>query len=80
MPRAIPPEYGSVTPYLIVPDGDGALAFYAQAFGAVEHVGCMKCTMANEHRATGAWRAPYAISANSPSTFNPRSIVSSLAA
>jgi len=33
---AIPPGYRTVTPYLTVNDGPGALAFYARAFGARE--------------------------------------------
>ena len=32
----IPAGYHSVTPYLIVDDGEAALRFYADAFGAVE--------------------------------------------
>lgn len=32
----IPPDYGSITPYLIVPECSKALAFYAQVFGAIE--------------------------------------------
>jgi PhnB protein len=34
--KPIPDGYHSVTPYLIVDDGAAALAFYKQAFGAVE--------------------------------------------
>ena len=36
--KAIPDGYGSVTPYLIVPDGAGAVAFYQRAFGAGERM------------------------------------------
>jgi len=37
MTAKTPPEgYHSVTPYLIVDDAEGAIAFYAKAFGATE--------------------------------------------
>ena len=36
--KPIPDGYHSVTPYLIVNDGAGALEFYKKAFGAVETV------------------------------------------
>jgi uncharacterized glyoxalase superfamily protein PhnB len=36
MVQAIPEQYGSVTPYLIVPDGGAAIEFYKKAFGAEE--------------------------------------------
>lgn len=36
MVQAIPEEFGSVTPYLIVPDGAAAIEFYKKAFGAAE--------------------------------------------
>jgi len=36
--KPIPDGYRSITPYLIVADGAGALAFYKQAFGAVERL------------------------------------------
>ncbi len=36
MPKPIPDGYPSVTPYLVVTDGAGAIAFYEKAFGAVE--------------------------------------------
>ena len=34
--RSIPEGYHSLTPYLIVNDAAGAIAFYKQAFGATE--------------------------------------------
>lgn len=34
--QPIPPGYHSITPYLIVNDGEAAIAFYKQAFGATE--------------------------------------------
>jgi PhnB protein len=34
--RPIPEGYHSITPYLIVSDATGAIAFYKQAFGAAE--------------------------------------------
>ncbi|MEN0109283.1 MAG: VOC family protein [Planctomycetota bacterium] len=34
--KPIPEGYSTLTPYLIVPDGDAALRFYADAFGATE--------------------------------------------
>jgi PhnB protein len=36
--KPIPDGYHSVTPYLIVSDGNAAIAFYKQAFGAVERM------------------------------------------
>ena len=36
--KPIPDGYRSVTPYLIVDDGPGALEFYKQAFGAIERM------------------------------------------
>ena len=36
MVQAVPEQYGTVTPYLIVPDGHNALNFYEQAFDAME--------------------------------------------
>lgn len=36
--NAIPPGYRSVTPYLVVNDGKGALEYYKQAFGATDVV------------------------------------------
>jgi PhnB protein len=36
--KPIPDGYRSVTPYLIVSDGAGAIAFYAKAFGATERM------------------------------------------
>jgi PhnB protein len=36
--QPVPAGYHSVTPYLIVHDGAGAIAFYRQAFGATERV------------------------------------------
>ena len=36
MVQAVPEQYGTVTPYLIVPDGDAAIKFYEKAFGATE--------------------------------------------
>jgi PhnB protein len=36
--KPIPDGYHSVTPYLVVHDGAGAIDFYKQAFGAVETV------------------------------------------
>lgn len=38
MVQAIPEQYGSITPYLMVPDGDEAIKFYEKAFGAMELV------------------------------------------
>src|SRR5690606_37249889 len=38
MPHAIPPEYGSITPYLMVPSGHEAIRLYGQVFGASEHL------------------------------------------
>jgi PhnB protein len=35
-PPPIPPGYAALTPYLIVAGAEAAIAFYAQAFGAVE--------------------------------------------
>ncbi|NLY95692.1 MAG: VOC family protein [Myxococcales bacterium] len=32
--EAVPHEYGSITPYLVVSDGDAAIRFYEKAFGA----------------------------------------------
>ena len=34
----IPSEYGSITPYLIVDDGNKAIAFYEKVFGATERM------------------------------------------
>ncbi|MDZ4695220.1 MAG: VOC family protein [Deltaproteobacteria bacterium] len=34
--QAIPPQYGSLTPYLVVPRCDKAIEFYKQAFDAEE--------------------------------------------
>ncbi len=36
MVERVPPEYGSVTPYLMVANGHEALRLYGQAFAAVE--------------------------------------------
>jgi uncharacterized glyoxalase superfamily protein PhnB len=36
MVQAIPERFGSITPYLIVPDGAKAIEFYEKAFGAME--------------------------------------------
>ena len=36
MVKAIPDEYGSVTPYLIIRGASDAIAFYRRAFGATE--------------------------------------------
>jgi PhnB protein len=36
--KPIPDGYRTVTPYLIVSDGAGAIAFYAEAFGATERM------------------------------------------
>jgi PhnB protein len=36
--KPIPDGYRNVTPYLIVGDGAGAIAFYIKAFGAVERM------------------------------------------
>lgn len=36
--QAIPDGYGNVTPYLIVADAAGAIAFYRRAFGAGERM------------------------------------------
>ena len=36
--KPIPDGYRTVTPYLIVSDGAGAIAFYAKAFGATERM------------------------------------------
>ena len=36
--RLIPEGYHSVTPYLIVGDAAGAIAFYKEAFGATERM------------------------------------------
>jgi PhnB protein len=36
--KPIPDGYPSLTPYLIVADGAGAIAFYENAFGAVERL------------------------------------------
>lgn len=42
MPKVtpIPPQYGSLTPYLVIPKCADAIAFYKKAFGA-EEVMCM---------------------------------------
>lgn len=32
----IPPQYGSITPYLVIPQCAEAISFYERAFGAVE--------------------------------------------
>ena len=36
--KPIPDGYNTLTPYVIVPDGAGAIAFYAKAFGATERL------------------------------------------
>jgi PhnB protein len=36
--KPIPDGYRSITPYLIVADGAGAIAFYEKAFGAIERM------------------------------------------
>jgi PhnB protein len=36
--QPIPSEYGSITPYLVVPDGKEAIEFYERAFGARERM------------------------------------------
>lgn len=36
--KPIPDGYRTITPYLIVSDGAGAIAFYAKAFGAAERM------------------------------------------
>ena len=36
--KPIPDGYNTLTPYLIVGDGAGAIAFYAKAFGAAERM------------------------------------------
>jgi PhnB protein len=38
MPQPVPAEYGSITPYLMVPSGLEAIRLYGQVFGAVEHL------------------------------------------
>jgi len=38
MVKPVPEGYHTVTPYLIVKGGTEALAFYARAFGAIEHL------------------------------------------
>jgi PhnB protein len=38
MPQPIPPEYGSITPYLMVPSGHEAISLYGRVFGATEHL------------------------------------------
>ena len=35
--KAIPDDYYSLTPYLVCKDAAKAIAFYTQAFGAMEH-------------------------------------------
>lgn len=34
--QPVPPEYGSITPYLVVENGKDAIEFYERAFGARE--------------------------------------------
>lgn len=36
--QAVPPEYGSITPYLVIPRCAEAIEFYKRAFGATERV------------------------------------------
>jgi PhnB protein len=36
MVQPVPPGYTTVTPYLVVPDGEGLLTFLSKAFGAEE--------------------------------------------
>jgi PhnB protein len=38
MTTAVPPDYGSITPYLIVRGGSAAIDFYQRAFGAKERM------------------------------------------
>jgi PhnB protein len=70
MAKPIPDGYHTVTPYLIVNGGAGAIAFYKQVFGAIEHermedaggkvrhaeisVGDSRIMLADEHPELGA--------------------------